>query len=175
MLALMAGYYGSKFSDAYSGVPQPLLRRAWAKALVGYTEAEILRGTNALLSSKWVPTLPEFLLMCRPALNYEQAYYEAIDQLAAREAGTDQWSTPAIYWAAIQMATDIRLQPYKALATRWAWILDRAVADVASGRLGGVPVRPLAVTYNPNTRGNMPPEIKAQLAAMLSKTVVKGN
>lgn len=109
----------------------------WAQAFVdeGITPEEVARGLTALRRSKYMPDLPEFLELCRPRLSDEDAYYEALKQIQLRRAPfkrdgelvtADQWSDPAIYWAAVSMERDLLNMPYAQLKSRWSKALENA-------------------------------------------------
>lgn len=96
----LAAMYGRKFADAWNGVPQASVKAVWQEGLAGYSPDEIRRGLAECMKRDWPPTLPEFLKMCRPAMDYEAAYVEACEQINKRKHGNDKWSHPAIFWAA---------------------------------------------------------------------------
>ena len=137
--------------------------------------AEMGRGVESCKSCKWPPTLPEFLLLCRPPVNYERAFLEAMDQMARRDAnGSDTWSSPAVFWALGALGPDVKAVPYHRLAARWEYALDVALADVAAGRLGAVPARPVAIAYAP--RGApVPADIRELLRSLKLGTVRAGD
>ena len=161
--------YGSRFDDAWRGTRPEVLVKVWATGLTGYTGREVKRGMEACKAMRWPPTLPEFLLACRPTLDADDAYYEAVDQMPRRADGTDEWSNAAIYHAACLMWFDLRTQPYAAIRGRWARTLTRAVEDVAAGRLADeVPAPALALTDDRKT-SPMPEGVRARLKALTEK------
>lgn len=119
----------------------------WTNAFVeeGITPHEVKVGLVACRrdAEGWPPTLPQFLAMCRPAVNYEASYREAAQQLNLREEGKDSWSHPAIYWATVRIgAFDIRNGSFSAMKSRWVDALNSALADIRSGVLPNeVPAR----------------------------------
>jgi hypothetical protein len=56
--------YGSRFSDMWAGVPADEVKAQWGRRLAGYEPQEIKRGLDSLEPT--APTLPKFLLLCRP-------------------------------------------------------------------------------------------------------------
>ncbi len=157
--------YGARFADAWKGVSQPVMQRVWEKELAEYTMAEIQTGVQACKKSKFPPTLPEFLMMCRPPMNYELAYHEAVEQMALRDRRQDEWSNPAIYWAAARMGPDFKSIPYAGLRHRWQRGLDTAIRDLNRGLVGDVPPKPLEVAYAPRLTA-MPDSVRALLASI---------
>lgn len=77
----------------------------------------------------WPPSCAEFVQACRPALDPLKAYYEAVAGVQARFAGEHgEWSHPAIYWAAIGMATELREQSFSQVKARWEVALQQQLA-----------------------------------------------
>ncbi|RWA55317.1 hypothetical protein AU476_07355 [Cupriavidus sp. UYMSc13B] len=100
LFALMSGTYGSKFADLWRGTDLAAVRRLWGRKLATLSRDELRRGSDALMGRPFPPTLPEFVALCRPGINVDAALYEATQQLRLRAEGKDEWSNPAIYWAA---------------------------------------------------------------------------
>lgn len=117
--------YGSKFMQQWAGIDSAKLALGWAEELAGFTGEEIATGLKACKTRPWPPTLPEFMTLCRPQLDPETAFREAVDGLIERAAGRmGAWSHPAIYWAAVRMgAYEIRNSGYQAVRKRWESIL----------------------------------------------------
>jgi hypothetical protein len=112
--------YGKKFTDQWGAADMDALIKHWSNELAGYRGAELDRGVAALASKDWPPTLPEFKRMCRPPVDPIRAYYEAVAGVQARFAGEfGTWSHPAIYWAAMPMAVELREQTFSAVKARW--------------------------------------------------------
>lgn len=91
--------YGSKFADLWRGCDLASVKALWAEELAGYAADEIKRGIDCCKTRDWPPTLPEFLKLCRPPVDFERSFFEAAKQIGLRDSGTDEWSHPAIYWA----------------------------------------------------------------------------
>lgn len=126
----MAFTYGAKFADQWRGIDPEGVKRNWAEALGVLSSAELCRGVNALVTRDWPPTLPEFLKLCRPAVDPIAAYHEAAEQGALRERGEpDQWSSPAVYWAWVKVGRVAFAQvPYFGLKGRWEAALAAELA-----------------------------------------------
>ncbi|HEX8590672.1 replication protein P [Pseudomonas sp.] len=119
-------------------------RESWAEGLEEerITLAEIKRGVAQCRKLfDWPPSLTEFLKACRPALNAEVAFAEAVKQMNRRKflMGTalrpgetvqqDEWTHPAIYWAALELGKDLFDYEFKDLQIRWRSALDQALAS----------------------------------------------
>lgn len=112
--------YGKKFTDQWGATSTDELVEHWAQELAGYQPVEITRGLKALETRDWPPTLPEFKKLCRAPLDPMKAYYEAVAGVQARAAGEyGKWSHPAVYWAAMPLAFDLREQTYSQVKGRW--------------------------------------------------------
>ncbi|MDQ8033233.1 MAG: hypothetical protein REJ50_14565 [Bordetella sp.] len=134
----MRALYGARFMQQWQGLTPRELKSAWETHLSGLSEREVHAGLLACLARDWPPTLPEFLRLCRPWLNPEAAYHEAVAGLAARRRGeAGRWSHPAVYWAAVATSThDMLHSTYGAMKARW----ERSFAEVlGQGRWEPVP------------------------------------
>ncbi|WP_440966127.1 hypothetical protein ACL58G_07810 [Massilia sp. GER05] len=136
--------YGKRFGDQWAQANMDKLIAHWAAELAGYSGAELKRGVDALASRDWPPTLPEFKRMCRPPVDPMRAYYEAVAGVQARFAGEHgTWSHPAIYWAAMPMAVELREQTFSAVKARW----ETALADqLGRGEWETIPAPMLQLT-----------------------------
>lgn len=129
--------YGKTFLDMWPDLEAA--KAGWALKLADLSGEELRRGYLALTNRKWPPTLPEFRDMCRPALDPESAFSEAAMQMALRDQGRDQWSHPAVYWAAATIgAFDMRNLSWSAIKPRWVRVLQ---AELAKGEWPAVPPR----------------------------------
>lgn len=149
----MGALYGSKFNDQFLMLPKPVLSQMWAEELASYSIEELSRGINGCRTHQWPPTLPEFMLLCRPPLlplHPEEAYHEALANLALREQGQDcEWRHPAVYHAAMELtAFELRRQPWHFIKARWYAAFARHLADPDCPP---VPPRPQALA-RPATR-----------------------
>src|SRR5690606_32532933 len=134
------------------------VKEVWAEALADYSVDEIKHGIDACLTRDWPPTLPEFLKLCRPALDYERAFVEAVEQLRRRDQDADHWSSPAVYWAATKIgAFDMSAMRYDQIKARWAKAIDEARGEIRAGALPNeVPKRLVALPAPGET--TVPPE-----------------
>ena len=114
--------YGTRFTDMWSNDPAGV-KRAWAAELAGYTTDEVRAGLSACKTRPWPPTLPEFLLLCRPAPDYEKLFAEAQIQISRRDRGEDEWTSKSVYWAAVEFGFhDLRSMSWATAKTRWTRI-----------------------------------------------------
>ena len=87
-----------------------------------------------------------------------------IEQMRKRETGDDEWSTPAVYWAAVKVGGDLRAHPYAAIKGRWAAALDDAIDGIRTGKLpAAVPQRHEALPAPGQC--SVPPEVAKQRLA----------
>lgn len=117
------GLYPHRWRSAFSS-PQAIAnwRETWADGFVaeGMTIDDIKVGIRACRTRfEWPPSFAEFIAACRPHLEPETAFCEAIRQLRMREFGRDQWSHPAIFWAAMALGQ------FEMTSTTWASIRNR--------------------------------------------------
>lgn len=140
----MQSCYGKHFLDMWTNTDMESVMGMWAQQMATMTHDELRRGVAALMTRDWPPTLPEFVKMCKPSIDPETAYYEALEQGRARdEAKPNVWSSPAIYWAWRAVGPhEFRSQSYPALKARWA----KALADeVGKGQWAAIPETVLQV------------------------------
>lgn len=137
--------YGSKFADMWAGTNMAEWKSTWADGLQGYSVDEIKRGLAECMKFDWPPTLPQFLKMCRPAMDYDAAYAEACEQINRRRHKQDKWSHPAIFWAAAELGSDLTNVRYAEIKGRWRNALDEAMHDVSTGTKGEVPPHAVAL------------------------------
>lgn len=130
-------FYGSRFADFWSGGADQIanIKKIWAEELSGYTVDEIRIGLDACKKRDYPPSLPQFMSMCRPPIDYEVSFYEAVEQIRLRRENKDIWSSPAIYWAASKMEFDLQQMAYDAIKTRWKYAIDKAMADINDGKI----------------------------------------
>ncbi|NKJ45849.1 hypothetical protein CIC12_03640 [Burkholderia sp. SG-MS1] len=117
-------------------------REAWAEAFdeEGITTQMISDALRACRKTyDWPPSLAEFLKVCKPAVDADAALHEAVEQMRARQHGKDEWSHPAIFWAAVKVGEfDMLGQTFAALKPRFESAL-RKVLD--GGEFQPVPAR----------------------------------
>ncbi|WP_368641745.1 hypothetical protein ABRZ08_13070 [Castellaniella ginsengisoli] len=113
--------YGTRFSQAWEGIDKAQLAQAWAEELAGFTGDELAVGLAACKSRPWPPTLPEFIVLCRPWLDPETAFRIAVAGMQDRRSGKPgNWPHPALFWAAVEVGGyDMVLHSYQTLKSRW--------------------------------------------------------
>lgn len=112
--------YGERFNSQWKTVPPEEMRRVWGHYVQGYTQEELKRGLNELMNHPFPPTMPQFFMLCRPRLNADSAFVEALNGLQARQCGKmGKWSHPAVFWAASTMAFDLLNRPYSLIREQW--------------------------------------------------------
>lgn len=131
-------FYGKKFTDFWGGADQKQIasiKRIWAEDLSGYSAEEIKTGLDKCKENDYPPTMPQFLKMCRPLINYEASFAEAVKQLHLRKEALDNWSAPAIYYAAITMHHELSNCSYASVKDRWRNAIDTAVENIKCGKI----------------------------------------
>lgn len=168
IFARLEAFYGARLADAWKGSDVAAVKRVWAEELAAYTADEVRKGLDACRARDWPPTLPEFLKACRPPLDYEAAFLEAVEQMRLRDEGKDKWTRGAAYWAAVRLGRDLQTLPYVALKGRWHTALDAAAAQVASGELPAqVPVRTVSLPAPGGTSASKE-RVREHLAALVA-------
>ncbi len=147
------GRFGNRFLAEYSsgkldnnGQDEGIenAKSVWAEELAGFTSEEIKRGLS--VQYPFMPDCDKFKLACRPTIDYEQAFVEAVEQMHRRKTGNDKWTNPAIYWAAADIGSDLNNHPYQSIRARWKSSFDKAREKIADGRLPNmVPERLVAI------------------------------
>lgn len=108
----------------------------WAESWVEAFEEEGITPNDVKVGLRecrrrfaWPPSCAEFVQACRPHVDPLRAYYEAVAGVRARFAGEHgEWSHPAIYWAAMTMAVELREQSYSQAKARWESTLAQQLA-----------------------------------------------
>ncbi|NYT38889.1 hypothetical protein ERD78_18770 [Allopusillimonas soli] len=136
------GMYPNRWSASFSS---PTAIEAWKAAWVeafledGLTPQDVAQGLRACRKIyDWPPSLTEFIKACRPNIDPELAFHEAIRGMAQRQRGErGNWSHPAIYHAAVSIgAHDMLHGSYPAMKGRW----NRVFADeLAKGQWEPIP------------------------------------
>jgi len=113
--------YGTRFWQAYEGITEAELAQHWAEELASFEGAEIAAGLSACKTRPWPPTLPEFMALCRPWMEPEIAFQQAVKGLMARKQGKrGYWAHPAVYWTAVRIGEhDMLAGNWQTLKTRW--------------------------------------------------------
>lgn len=116
----LSAILGAKMADVVGGAAIDDIKAEWGQALATFRVDEIRRGLDATRTRKFPPNLPEFLHLCRPALDAEVAWIEAETGMAAvarRELFA--WSHPAVYWAGREMQFELRSSTFAQQRKRW--------------------------------------------------------
>lgn len=158
---------GTKLTDMFEGVALDDIVSEWAIQLAGFRPEEINRGLATVSERRFPPTLGEFKNFCRPALDPEFAWYEAVAGMRARAAGKrGVWSHPGVYRAAKGFDYELRRRSFAECRTRWAMELKR---QFAQGWGEAVPDPILAIENSP-VKGGAPSEaIRARIAQILGR------
>lgn len=132
-------FYPKRWKDQFESPSHvDLLKQCWGEELdeQGITFEEVKHGLKRCITMyDWPPSFPEFIKACRPSMDYERAFLEAVEQMRLRDSGKDHWSNPAIYWAATKLGSDLRNHPYQSIKVRWKEAIDKAIEEVSSGAL----------------------------------------
>lgn len=131
----MTDMYGALWLDRWANIPMPRVMQTWAEDLGDLKAEEIRQGLELCREKPYPPTLPEFRLMCRPAMDMAKAYHEAVEQMVRRRDGQDRWSSPVIYWAAAKIGNDIANHTHDQMKARWAKAMEDAKAEIEAGEL----------------------------------------
>jgi hypothetical protein len=117
----MTALYGSKFADMWRGTDPEQVKALWSQELGKLSREEVTKGAQALMTLEWPPSLPQFINLCRPKLDAQKAFTEALNGLMARDRGeVGVWSHPAVFWAAVRVgAFDIKNATYPQIKGRW--------------------------------------------------------
>ncbi|MDM7323220.1 MAG: replication protein P, partial [Gammaproteobacteria bacterium] len=130
-------------------------RETWAEGFAeeGLGLEDIKKGIKACYTRfPWPPSFAEFVSACRPSMDFESAFYEAVEQMRLRESGHDQWSHPAMYWAAASIgAFDLRNATWGGIKDRWIATLQaelekRAWPEVPSPKRSLPPLGKTTIT-----------------------------
>lgn len=141
----MENFYGAKWHDSLGGIPRDRVRQAWGEELADYAPDEIARGLDGCRGRVWPPTLPEFLLLCRPQADARAEWIEAREQMALRLRGQggDRWSRPQVYWAALAVGNyDLQIYGWEAIRARWERALAMARSDAVPDWAAPAPALP---------------------------------
>lgn len=115
-----------------------LWKECWSQELnereITFNEAK--KGLRRCLETHaWPPSFSEFLQACRPSLDPEQAFHEALKQMRLRDQGKDEWSSAVIFHAAVSMGRDLMSYSYQQVKARWANALEEARKGIENGSL----------------------------------------
>lgn len=128
LFSRFSAMYGGRFADLWRVCDISEVKAIWAEELAVLSREQLAAGVSACMARDWPPTLPEFLKLCRPPIDFESAYIEAVEQMRRREFGEDKWSSPAVYWAAVTIGTwDLRNATWGAIKGRWSRVFQEQV------------------------------------------------
>lgn len=116
--------YGARLADMWRGSDISRVKQVWREALSGFRVGEVKAGLLACRAKPYPPTLPDFLLMCRPPADVEELFVVAQEQLSRRAFGEDVWPCKAVYWAAVDYGFfQLRTHAWQTAKPRWTRIL----------------------------------------------------
>jgi hypothetical protein len=134
------GMFGNRLLDGFrsghvvdgrdSGIEN--MKRVWADKIRSnrLKFSDVRRGLAGAERLKWPPSWGEFLELCMPHLDIDEALREAVAQMTARQRGTDEWSRPEVYWAAVKVGEfDMLSLPHAQLKPRFASALAKVLED----------------------------------------------
>lgn len=126
----MLNTFGSRFADMWRGTDIDSVKATWAPELSKLSREEFTKGVQALVTLDWPPTLGQFIKLCRPPLDAQKAFVEALNGLVARDRGeVGVWSHPAIFWATTRIgAFDMKNSTYPQIMGRWQAALEDELA-----------------------------------------------
>ena len=172
----MENFYLSKWVDSFGSIPRERVKQAWAEELAGYQAAEIKRGLESCRTRQWPPTLPEFLMLCRPVLDAKTEWAEACEQMRIRldGKGGDTWTRPQVYWAAVSIGWyDLNSTAWEQIRTRWINALANAKHDAIPAYLAALPA-PGKQTVTKAEAVDRMADIKSAIAGALPGTTKAG-
>ncbi|WP_150574609.1 hypothetical protein [Pandoraea aquatica] len=176
LFTVLGHRYGARLADMWRGgdpsKPDTVARhvdgvkRQWALDLADLTPAEWQRGIEALRDRPYVPTCPEFRLLCRPREHVNELLDIAIAQLHRRDSdSTDVWPDPVLFWAAQRVGGyDMRTLGRTELTKRFAVALEAVRQE---GIVPPVPPKALALSA-PGKATTDKVSARAMLAALLA-------
>lgn len=161
----LAAIVGSAMATVYAGAKPERVKAEWAEALATFSSGEIKRGLAATRTRKFAPNLPEFLHLCRPALDPETAWIEAEAGMRSH-AGHMRfaWSHPAVYWAARDFISELRSETFAKQRKRWELALT---ASFAAGAWASPPDPTLQQLAGPSQQDMVNPVIRERALARI--------
>jgi hypothetical protein len=156
-------------------------KQAWGEELHerGITLMEVKAGLDSCIKKHkdWPPNFPQFLECCKPEIDYEAAFLEAVEQMRLREKGLDKWSHCAVYCAAVRFGCDINNFPYLSIKTRWKVAVDDSKAKIEAGELPGTVPERLTALPSPESAHTTPKaeglRILAEMKRVLESKIVR--
>lgn len=163
----LACQLGARLADLWAGTDPWLVRAEWAQALADMQPEEIERGLRSCQSRPFAPTLGEFCRLCRPCLDPEMAWVEAVLGMECRQRGqVGSWSHPAVFRAATRLRYEVRSRSYNECRKRWTWVLTEELT-----RGWGEPVEaPLPALQDSSSRRGPPSvRVRERIAVILKQ------
>ena len=164
-------FYGRRWIESYAGLPLDEVAAGWSAELTAYTEHEVVRGANACKTSKFPPTLPEFLSFCRPETASNRPAGDeawAIAVRAADEAETVVWTEEiAEAWGIAKPVFEGGDEVGARMAFRASY--ERLTADA---KVAGIPAKWVVSQGHDPERRAIAVE-RAQVAGLLPAPVVE--
>jgi len=165
LFSRFSAMYGRRFADLWGDSNLADVKALWAEELAVLSRDELAYGVSACKTRDWPPNLPEFLKLCRPPIDFESAYIEAVEQMRRRETGDDVWTSPAIYWAAVTIgAWDLRNATYGAIKARWSRVFQE---EMEKGKWPAIPAKAIALP-SPGETSIDADEVARRMAAMMA-------
>lgn len=136
--------YLNKWRDGLGAIPRDEMKDAWAEDLAGCNRDELRNGLAACKQKNKIfpPTSLEFLGYCRPQSDTKADWAEACEQMRIRLRGhgSDVWSRPQVYWAAVAVGShDLHLMSWEQIKTKWDKALTAAKGDEIPEYLAQLP------------------------------------
>lgn len=147
LFQMLHGFYGTKFVDLWRDQDINEVKAAWRQELRGLTAAELQAGMDGCRTRPWPPTLPEFLLLCRPPLNPQVAWLRAQEGCRERDAGRIGFTDARIFEAYRRMASEVRAGQacFGATLARWTAMLEIVETEIAAGASFTITQPPVAL------------------------------
>jgi hypothetical protein len=130
-----ASMYMHKWSSHFTS-PQLIAdwKKAWSNALIaeGITPRLALEGVERCRTEypTWPPSEGQFIALCKPPMDYELAFRDAVRELRKRLLNDPDkqphWPIPALYWATVDFGQGAMIEAiYGQVAARWKKLLDK--------------------------------------------------
>ena len=168
LFSQFAALYGARFAQMWKGTDLSVVKTTWSEALSGFTVREVRTGLESCRARPWPPTLPEFLLLCRPTPDFEKTFAEAQEQISKRQSGEDKWSSKVVYWTAVEFGFfDLRSTTWDRAKGKWSRIFtenlsrENGLPNIPDYRQA-LPAPGKALTDNDTARAKLA-DIKAML------------
>lgn len=116
----LLAYYGRQFADMWASADVVSVKRVWAQELGHLKPEQIASGLKACLANRFPPSLPEFLMLCRPAIDNERGWSKAVFLMMSYRQGIQVvWPDNRLYWAAVAIGNDFGKATWEQQRARW--------------------------------------------------------